>query len=82
MWSAPAERSGDGALGFERLQVAIVNPKRCRATLATALQSLDTIAGFWLNARDSPHTLVGFMAIAIALSIEFSKWRLLNEHSN
>gem|GEM_PF-4053512 len=54
MWSAPAERNGDGALAFEPLRVALGNPKRCRATLATALQSLDTMACFWLNARTSP----------------------------
>jgi hypothetical protein len=32
-WSAPAERSGDGALGANGN-----NQKRCRAVLATALQ--------------------------------------------
>jgi len=34
-WSAPAERSGDGALDRSLSS----NPKRCRATLATALQN-------------------------------------------
>ena len=37
VWSAPAERSGDGALGFIS---SCMNPKRCRAALATALQIL------------------------------------------
>jgi hypothetical protein len=32
-WSAPAERSGDGALVVHRK-----DPKRCRAALATAVQ--------------------------------------------
>jgi glutaredoxin len=36
IWSAPAEGSGDGALDFQSAK--IVRPKRCRATLATALQ--------------------------------------------
>jgi iron complex transport system substrate-binding protein len=35
VWSAPAERSGDGALSFISNRM---NPKRCRAALATALQ--------------------------------------------
>src|ERR1041385_6633823 len=33
LWSAPAERSGDGAL----VKTTRENPKRCRAALATAL---------------------------------------------
>ena len=37
VWSAPAERSGDGALSFISNRM---NPKRCRAALATALQIL------------------------------------------
>ena len=37
VWSAPAERSGDGDLGFIS---SYMNPKRCRAALATALQIL------------------------------------------
>src|SRR6185295_16781321 len=37
LWSAPAERSDDGALRFfEFLEIA--DPERCRAALATALQ--------------------------------------------
>jgi iron complex transport system substrate-binding protein len=35
VWSAPAERSGDGALSFISNRM---NPERCRAVLATALQ--------------------------------------------
>jgi iron complex transport system substrate-binding protein len=35
IWSAPAKRSGDGALDRDWQSV---DPKRCRATLATALQ--------------------------------------------
>jgi len=38
MWSAPAERSGDGALDFLRV-LRLANPKRSRATLASALQN-------------------------------------------
>ena len=33
LWDAPAEPSGDGALDFARYS----EPKRCRASLATAL---------------------------------------------
>jgi hypothetical protein len=38
MWSAPAERSGDGALDSFGV-VRFANPKRSRATLASALQN-------------------------------------------
>ena len=56
LWSAPAERSGDGALARSgqttsgsAIRVGYSNPKRCRArdhcpTLATAVQ--DTIPGW------------------------------------
>jgi hypothetical protein len=50
-WSAPAERSGDGALVWSSAFMRLLtnhetglnaelrtDPKRCRATLATALQ--------------------------------------------
>src|SRR5437667_920368 len=39
MWSRPAERSGDGTC----VGLMTTNPKRCRATLATALQSAGSI---------------------------------------
>jgi hypothetical protein len=47
MWSAPAERSGDGALDyFEVLRLA--NPKRSRATLASHSKcSPRTPADYW-----------------------------------
>jgi hypothetical protein len=37
LWSAPAQRSGDGALVRNPEEVD-TSPKRCRASLATALQ--------------------------------------------
>ena len=38
LWSAPAERSGDGAFGGGGSLVRVARrPKRCRALLATAL---------------------------------------------
>ena len=38
MWSAPAERSGDGALDCLAV-IRLANPKRSRAPLASALQN-------------------------------------------
>src|SRR5438045_9625689 len=40
MWSAPAERSDDGALHSPTPQT---DPNRCRATLATALHTTRTL---------------------------------------
>ena len=60
MWSAVAERSGDDALDLDSDLVITGNPKRCRAPLATALHSLDTVVCFWLNARNSPTILIDY----------------------
>ncbi len=43
LWSAPAERSGDGALDISPLSIPEYDqdPERCRASLATALQIMN-----------------------------------------
>ena len=51
MWSAPAERSGDGALDFFGV-LRLANPKLSRAPLASALQNFSSLLGLNLSVRD------------------------------
>jgi hypothetical protein len=57
MWSAPAERSGDSALDFFG-GLRLVDPKRSRATLGSALQN-EFFGGLLANhAENHSHGLV------------------------